>query len=281
MMENQIQVYEPSSRQGSVGTIISQMFKDLFSSGDLAYRLFIRDKKSEYRQSIFGVLWAFFTPLATTLVWIFMNASGAVKITGTTIPYPVFVFLGTMIWSILTESLTTPLNQTSASRGLLSKVNFPKEAILTSGFYKILFNTGIKLILIAVMLIIFKVKVDSNIFLFPIMLVFIILFGYSFGLLITPIGMLYKDVGRMIPLLMSFLMYLSPVVYKNNSTGTLAKIIDINPLTPIINTGRNLLSAGPVENPIYLIIITAVMLVLLFIGWMFYRVSIPIIVERM
>lgn len=280
-MRHDIQVYEPSNRNKSLGKIFKEMFSDLFKSGDLAWQLFKRDKKAEYSQSLFGILWAFFTPLATTLVWIFLSSSGAVKIEGTHIPYPVFVFLGTMIWSIFTESLMTPLGQTQNAKGILSKVNFPKEAILLSGFYKNLFNIGIKIILIIIVLLLFKVKVDSGVFIFPIILFLLMFFGYSFGLLITPIGMLYKDISRGVPMILSFLMYLSPVVYKGGLTGNMSKLIDLNPLTPLINSCRNLLTAMPIDNPTYLIGIFFVSLFLFFLGWMFYRVSIPIIVERM
>ncbi|MBB4806599.1 lipopolysaccharide transport system permease protein [Chryseobacterium defluvii] len=280
-MNDNVKVYEPSNSNKNLFSILRDMFTDLFSSKDLAYRLFIRDKKAEYSQSIFGVLWAFFTPLATTVTWIFLSASGAVKIQATHVPYPVYVFLGTMLWSVFVESVMTPLTQTQNAKDILSKVNFPKEAILLSGLFKNGFNITIKLILIAGMLIIYQVKIDSGIFLLPLLLLLLVFLGYSIGLLVTPIGMLYKDVSRALPLVFSFLMYLSPVVYKGGISGKMAKLIEINPLTPLINSARNVLTAYPVENPVYLACIFGVSLVLFFIGWMFYRVSVPIIIERM
>ncbi|WP_419869057.1 ABC transporter permease [Chryseobacterium sp. CT-SW4] len=279
-MNDNIKIYEPSNRNKGFISIIRDMFADLFTSKDLAYRLFIRDRKAEYRQSIFGILWAFFTPLATTVTWIFLSSSGAVKIEGTHIPYPAFVFLGTMLWSVFVESLTTPLLQTQSTKDILAKVNFPKESILLSGFYKILFNTAIKIILIAAVLLFYGIKVNSGVFFFPFVLFLMIFFGYSIGLLITPIGMLYKDIGRAIPLLASFAMYLSPVVYKGGTAGTMAKIIELNPVTPLINSSRNLLTGGAWDNPIYLLGILGVSILLFFIGWLFYRIAVPIIIER-
>jgi lipopolysaccharide transport system permease protein len=107
-----------------------------------------------------------------------------------------------------------------------------------------------------------------------------ILFGFTIGLLATPLGMLYNDVGRAIPMMMQLLMYLSPVVYIVTDDGWLSKIIAMNPTTPLIINGRNTFIGLPLENLSYFGIIGGVMFVLFFIGWFFYRFSIPIIVER-
>lgn len=278
----QVKVFEPSnSTKKGFGSLVREMFKDFWSSRDLAWRLFVRDKKAEYRQSLLGILWAFITPLTNALIWIFLSASGAIVIPGTGIPYPLFVFLGTMIWSIFTESVNLPLSQTNAARNLISKINFPKEAILMSGFYKTLFNSGIKLIIVVLALIVFKINPGFNFLLFLLMLLFTIAFGISLGLVVAPFGMLYKDVGRAMPMALTFLMYLTPVVYKGTKISALQNFLDLNPLTPIVNSARNLATGGWFENPAYLIMIFFFMLIVGFIGWVFYRVSIPIIVERM
>jgi lipopolysaccharide transport system permease protein len=114
----------------------------------------------------------------------------------------------------------------------------------------------------------------------PIAFAGIVLFGFSIGMLITPIGMLYTDVGRAIPMLMQFLMYLSPVVYTVSGDGLLANLVKINPLTALITTGRSALTGLPFESLTYFGILCGIMSVLFFAGWFFYRFSIPIIVER-
>lgn len=279
-MELKITEYKPN-QNNSFSKEIKQMFKDLLSSRELAKRLFLRDKKAEYRQSVLGILWAFITPCINALVWIFLTVSGAVSIVSDQIPYPLFVFIGTMLWSIFTESINMPLGATNGAKSLISKINFPKEAILISGFYKIVFNSLIKLAIIIVALFVFQINPGFNFLAGLVMLIFIMIFGTAIGLLITPIGMLYKDVGRAIPLGLSFLMYTTPVVYQDIKNPILAKIININPLTPIINSTRNLLTGYSWDEPFYLIGIGVVMFFVLIFGWIFYRVSIPVIIERM
>lgn len=260
---------------------MSDMWRDLISSRDLSWRLAVRDTKGLYRQSFLGILWAFFTPLMNTLVWVFMNSTGVVNIPDTGIPYPVYVFTGTMLWSVLLESMTSPLQQTQAAQGIMTKINFPKEALIVSGVYKILFNTGIKLVLIIAAMLFMGVVPDAHLALFPLALMALILCGTAAGLFLTPVGMLYSDIGKALPLLMQFLMYFSPVVYVAPKTGTLATLIAWNPITPLMTTARNWLTGMPAEDPVYFAVICGVALLLLFFGWLLYRLSIPIIVERM
>lgn len=280
-MSEQVKIYEPGNKHKKISAIFKDMFRDLSESKNLGYTLFIRDKKGEYRQSFLGILWAIFTPLSTALIWIFLSSSGAVRISKTHIPYPAYVLIGTMLWSIFSESLLMPLTETQNAKPILAKVNFPKEAILISGFYKNLFNGAIKLLLITFIMIIYGVTPGFSLLYFPLLFCVLILLGYSIGLLLTPVGMLYKDIGRALPIILSLLMYFSPVVYKGGTSGKIAKIIEINPLTPIINSLRNALSDMPLENVMYMAITFLCSAILFFIAWIFYRISIPIIVERL
>jgi len=276
----QVKIYKPTSSNLGIKDIFKEMFLDVARAKDLAWRLTVRDFKGQYRQSILGVFWAFITPVMNTIVWIFLNASGAVKLADTGIPYPVYVFTGTMLWAILLESINMPLQQTNASKGIMSKINFPKEALLMSGLYKIFFNTLIKLAILMVALFAMGVLPTMQLLFLPIAFAGIILFGYTVGMLITPVGMLYNDIGRAIPMLMQFLMYLSPVVYTVSGDGILASLVKINPLTALITTGRSALTGLPFEYLQYFGILSLIMALFFFVGWFFYRFSIPIIVER-
>jgi lipopolysaccharide transport system permease protein len=276
----QVKIYKPTSSNLGIKDIFKEMFLDVARAKDLAWRLTVRDFKGQYRQSILGVFWAFITPVMNTIVWIFLNASGAVKLADTGIPYPVYVFTGTMLWAILLESINMPLQQTNASKSIMSKINFPKEALLMSGLYKIFFNTLIKLAILMVALFAMGVLPTMQLLFLPIAFAGIVLFGFTIGMLITPVGMLYNDIGRAIPMLMQFLMYLSPVVYTVSGDGILAKLVTINPLTALITTGRSALTGLPFEYLQYFGILSLIMALFFFVGWFFYRFSIPIIVER-
>lgn len=276
----QIKTYKSTTSHIKFTDLVAEMFSDLKQSRDLAWRLTVRDFKGQYRQSILGAFWAFITPLMSAVVWIFLNASGAVKMADAGIPYAAYVFTGTMLWSILTESMNMPLQQTNAAKSIMSKINFPKEALLLSGLYKIAANTGIKIVLVIVVLLFLGILPGVQLLFLPLVIAGIVLFGFTIGLLLTPLGMLYTDVGRAIPMGMQLLMYLSPVVYVVQKDGWLAKLIQWNPTTTLVVNGRSAFTGLPFDNVAYFGILSIVMLLVFFVGWFFYRFSIPIIVER-
>jgi lipopolysaccharide transport system permease protein len=247
----------------------------------LALQLTRRDVSAQYRQSYFGILWLFITPLASAAIWVFLNSSGTITITDTGIPYPVYAFSGTLIWSILLESINAPMASTNAARGIISKINFPKEALVLSGIYKLLFNSSFKVLLLVVFIFAFGVGFHWSLLLLPLVLVMAVVFGTSLGLLITPIGLLYSDVSRLISMGLSLFMYVTPVVYGIPKTGIMKTIMTYNPFTPFILTIRDVAVGSSPEFLNYFIGLTGLGIVLFFIGLVIYRVSIPVIVERL
>ena len=137
--------------------LIKESVLDIYNSRFLAKQLAVRDIKSQYRQSYLGMIWIVVTPLATAAIWIFLNNSGTLRISDTGIPYPVYAFSGTLLWSIITEAINAPMNSTNAARGILSKINFPKEALIISGVYKLLFNSGIKIVLLFIFVFVYGI----------------------------------------------------------------------------------------------------------------------------
>ena len=275
-----VRIYTPNV-DNSIFSIFLEGLKNLYSSHFLAYQIAKRDISAQYRQSFLGLLWSVILPLSTAAVWIFMKNSNTISLSDTGIYYPVFVFTGTMAWAILTETIMGTINVTQTMRSTLSKINFPKEALITAGIYKTLFNVFIKLIILAILLIVFKQHISWSISLFPIALFMMILFGTSIGLLITPIGLLYGDVGKLMTPFMQVLMYFSPVVFVLPSYDNgIGRLLYYNPLTPLVNNFRNILVGQNFEQVSYYISIGLASLLLFCFALIFYKITIPIITER-
>ena len=265
----------------SLLTLLKDSLSDIYKSRFLSKQFTIRDIKAQYRQSYFGILWAFIMPLTTAFVWIFLSSSGTIKLSDTGVPYPVFVFSGTLIWSIIKEAINTPSSSTNAARGILSKINFPKEALVVSGIYKLLFNSAFKIGLLIILMIIYKVSFHWTLLLFPFGLIAVIFVGITIGLILTPLSMLYTDVGKVVNLALSFLMYITPVVYAIPKTGIMKTVMEVNPFTSLILVSRDLLIGGSFEYLNYYIIVIALCVPLMCVALVWYRLSIPIIVERL
>lgn len=276
----QEQIYQKETNR-NLPKLLGQSLRDLNKSRFLAFQLAKRDITAQYRQSYFGILWAFITPLTTALVWMFLNSSGTVKLTDTGIPYPVYAFAGTLLWSIITESINSPIQSTNSAKSILTKINFPKEALITSGILKLLFNTSVKIILLLIFIFFYGIDLSWGLLLFPLAILGGLIVGNTIGLLLTPIGMLYNDISKLISFGMKFLMYVTPVVYAIPESGTMRTLMMYNPLTPIITVGRNLAVGLPPENSYYFLVVLAASIPLFFAALVFYRISIPIFVERL
>jgi len=264
-----------------LGKLLKESLADIYSSRFLAKQLAIRDITAQYRQSYLGILWAFIMPLTTAVVWIFLNKTGTVRLSDTGVPYPVYAFSGTLLWAIITESINAPMGSTNGARSILSKINFPKEALIVSGIYKLLFNSSIKIVLLLVFVFVFGIGFHWSLLLFPFAILGAVLFGTTVGLFITPLGMLYKDIGRLISFGLGFLMYVTPVVYAIPKAGLMKTVMEWNPLTPIILTARDLVVGFSPAYLGYFLVIMMCCIPLLFLGLVFYRISIPILVERL
>ncbi len=275
----QTRIYQKENNL-SPGKLLKESLQDIYNSRFLARQLAERDIKAQYRQSYLGIIWAFITPLATAAVWIFLNLSGTIRVTDTGIPYPVYAFSGTLLWSIITEAINSPTTSTNSARGIMSKINFPKEAIIISGVYKLLFNASVKILLLVAFVFLFGLGFHWSLLLLPLVILSAVLFGITIGLFLTPISMLYNDVGKIVGMGFSFLMYITPVVYSIPDSGIMRTVMIANPFTPVVLTGRDLLIGAQPEFLTYYLIVMVLCIPLFFIALMAYRISIPIIVER-
>jgi len=281
MPKSKVTIYTPASSLSKPREMFREMLGDLLAGRELAWRLALRDIKAQYRQAILGLLWAFILPLANTAVWLFLQASEIVTIQATALPYPVYVFTGTILWAIFMDALNAPLQQTTAAKPMLAKINFPREALVLSGVYQTLFNAAIKLAVLLLALLLMGVTPGAGFIFFPFVLFSLVLAGTALGLLITPVGLLYTDIGKGLPLLMQFLMYLTPVVFPMPSEGLAKVLFELNPLTPLVLTARDLLTDFSPQYLDAFSMVTASLAVLMALVWVAYRAAMPILIERM
>ncbi|MGH8558876.1 MAG: ABC transporter permease [Methylococcales bacterium] len=257
------------------------MARDLVAGRNLAWQFAVREIRAQYRQTALGLLWMFITPLANTLTWVFIHKTGVISIRDTSIDYPIYVFTGTLLWAIFMDALNAPLLQTNTARSMLAKINFPREALIISGLYQVFFNTGIKTLILFASLFFFGIRPSLTQLLFPFAALSLILAGTAIGLVVTPIGMLYRDVGKGLPFLMQFVMYITPVVFPMPTIGMAATIFRLNPLTPLLITARDLLTGTQPEHIDAFLMVSAMALLILVVSLAVYRATMHIIIERL
>ncbi len=277
-----ITVYS-AHREGKKGVLhnLKMMLSDAKSSNGLAKQIAKRDISAMYRQSILGILWAFIIPLVNALIWLYLQGSGMIKISDTGMAYPIYVFSGTMLWQIFVESLQSPIQQVAASKSILAKLNFPRESIILAGIYKNLFNASIKVLILLPIVFYFGAAPTWTIIFFPLGNLSSAVVGNAIELLLTPIGTLFTDVGRIIPFLAQFLMFFAPVVFAIPESGLGKVIFEFNIMTPILITTRDFLVGGNLDWLFYFFMVNIGSVLVFIFGWAIYRITMPVLIERM
>jgi lipopolysaccharide transport system permease protein len=108
-----------------------------------------------------------------------------------------------------------------------------------------------------------------------------IAFGFFIGLLLAPIASLYQDVQKTLGFVISGWLFLTPVIYPTPKDGILSVIVNLNPVTPLLVTTRELATGAELSHPVGFWIASAIALIGLLVAWIFYRLAMPFIIERM
>lgn len=261
--------------------LIRAMGRDLLAARELAWRLFVRDLNAQYRQTVLGYVWAFLPPLVASLTFIYLNSQGIVRIEGTGVPYPAFVMIGTLLWQVFVDGILCPTQAINAGKAMLAKINFPREALLMGGLYMVLFNLAIRLVLLALVMIVWKVTPGIGFLMFPVAVLGLLAAGLAVGLAILPVGSLYGDVTRVIPIITQFWMLLTPVVYPPRSGGLAGLLTTWNPVSPLLATAREALCNQDLTLVVPFLVVSGVSVALVFLGLLVFRLVMPLLIERM
>lgn len=274
-------IYTPESSLRHPARFARDMINDVRTSRHLAWRLFVRDLSAQYRSSILGYFWVFIPPLVASLPFVYLTSAGVIRVADTPVPYAAYATVGTIIWQTFADALNSPLRAVTAARALLTRVNFPREAILLSGLLQVGFSFLVRLLLLVAVFIVFALEPAPTAPLFFVGMTGVALCGFVIGLLLTPIGLLYGDVPQALPIVSAVLMLLTPVLYPVPSSGLAAFVNAYNPLTPLITTTRDWLITGVAPHLGGFILVSVVIVLLLAFGWVAYRLALPHLISRL
>lgn len=274
-------VYSADSQLRRPRQFLRGALADLLASRELAWRLFVRNVRGQHRQSLLGYLWVVLPPLATTLIWVLLDASQVVNIGDTGIPYALYVLCGTVLWQSFLDALNTPLRQVSGAARMLTKINFPREALILAGLGEVALNAGMRLVLLGAAFVMFRAAITPMILLAPLGLLALILLGTVIGVLLVPLGILYHDIPRGVGLATTFWFYVTPVVYPVPTRPPASWVTGLNPVTPLLVTTRELLTTGQVSQPHGFLLVAGLAVLLLAAGWLLYRLAMPHLIARL
>lgn len=276
-----VRIYSPEPLLGHPVTMLKNLGKDLWAGRELAWQLFMRDLQAQFRQTFLGYLWLILPPLFAAIPFIFLSRQGIVRVDTGGVPYPAFAMMGTLLWQVFVDAINSPGKAVSKAKPMLAKINFPREAILVGGLYMVVFNLLIRICMVALVMVWFKVTPSATLAFFPVAMAALLLCGFCIGLLLVPVSGLYNDVTRALPMITSFWMLLTPVIYPPKSEGTLALLATWNPVSPLIVTARESLSGQTLSMLPEFQIVFGASAALTLIGILAYRLAMPHLIVRM
>jgi lipopolysaccharide transport system permease protein len=274
-------LYSPESRLRHPLRLVNEMLRGVWAARELGWRLMVRDFSGQYRQSLLGYLWAFVPPVVMAAGFTLARESGVIAVGQTDLPYPAYVMLSTTLWQTFTEALLGPVHGLVAARAMMAKLQFRHEGIILAKVGETLLNIGIKAVLVVILFAYYQIPVTWKVALVPLALFQLVLLGTCFGVAMAPLGALYGDVPRALPLIAGFWLFFTPVVYPVPTAGVFATLVHLNPVTPVLVTVRELATTGHVSNPVEFVVVSALSAVGLFLGLLGYRLALPFVVERM
>ena len=276
-----VRIYSPDKALQHPWPLLKDLWKDLWAGRELSWRLFVRDFKAQYSQTMLGYVWAFLPPLFASLTFVFLQSQGIVKIDGLGMPYAAFAMIGTMLWQTFVDSIQSPLQAITAAKPMLAKINFPRESILVAGMYMVLASTLIRLLLIVGVMVFWGITPGWNLMLLPVFLFGLMVCGFAFGMAIVPFGGLYGDVARSIPIVAQFWMLLTPVVYPARTGGWSGWLTQWNPVSSLIESARACLTNQPLEHFGLAIGYVFLFCFVSILGFLGFRLIMPHLIVRM
>jgi lipopolysaccharide transport system permease protein len=268
------------SRLQSLFPLLRQMAIEIWQARYLAWEVMRRNVSGQYRQSLLGLFLAFVPPLIVTIWCTLIRHARVIDVGTLDIAYPAFVLISMMLWLTFVEALNAPINGLVAELPALAKAIFPAEAIVIAHALEVLFHFGIKLILIVAAILWFQLPVSWTVIFAPLALVMLVLLGISLGMILAPINALYQDVSQSLAAVTTFWLFLTPVLFPVPKEGLASLIVKLNPVTPLLSTTRGLMTPiEPIHWPSF-IIVSVLTLVLFLASAIFFRVALPVVIDR-
>jgi len=249
MPANNVKKYIPDKQlQMSFVAVWKEMVLELVRSRELIWRLFLRDFKARYRQSLLGMSWAVINPLITVGVFVFLNRSGVMNIETSDVPYPVYALLGLTVWVVFSKGLAACTNSIVSAGAMVVKINFPKISLVIAAMGEAMVEFLVRIILTAIVFTVFGVVPSKMALLFPFMVLPLFLLTWGLGFFLALLAGLFRDTVNLVTLLTTYFLFLMPVAYPPPPTGIFVTINQWNPLSHIIISCREMVLYGLISD---------------------------------
>jgi lipopolysaccharide transport system permease protein len=245
-------------------------WKDIWRYRELFFFLAWRDILVRYKQTAIGIAWSVIRPLATMLVFTVVFGTLA-KLPSNGVPYPIMVYAAMLPWQFFANSLTESSNSLIDNANLLTKVYFPRLIVPAGSLIVGLVDFFISLVILFGVMAWYQYLPDIRMLLLPFFLVLAFLASFGAGLWLSALNVKYRDFRYVVPFLVQFGLYISPVGFSSAIVPEKWRMLYfLNPMVGVIDGFRWAIlgDAFPVYWPG--LALSASLTVLMFIGGLLY-----------
>jgi lipopolysaccharide transport system permease protein len=212
---------------------------DLWRFRELFYILSWRDLKVRYKQTVIGVAWSIIRPLLTMIIFSVVFGRIAKLPSEGTAPYAILVFAGLLPWQFFANALTESSNSLIGNTNLISKVYFPRLIIPASSIITSFVDFLISFVIMIGLMIYYQYVPTWHIIMVPVFLAIAFLSSFGVGLYITTLNVKYRDFRYIVPFIVQFGLYISPVGFSSNIIPEKWRLLySINPMVGVIDGFR-------------------------------------------
>jgi len=244
---------------------------ELWAYRELLYFFVWRDIKVRYKQTVIGAAWAVLQPLMTMLVFSLFFGRLA-KIPSQGLPYPIFYYCALLPWTYFQTALQTATNIVVDQQRVITKIYFPRIVLPISAVLSGLLDFAISFGVFLVMMVYYHMVPTRAVVWLPAFTLLAILTALGVGLWLSALNALYRDVRYVVPFLVQFWMFASPVVYPSSLVSEKWRwLYGLNPMAGVIEGFRWALTGHGQPPGILLAASSAAVLLLVLSGLVYFH----------
>jgi lipopolysaccharide transport system permease protein len=244
--------------------------KELWAYRELLWVLTARDIKVRYKQTVLGFAWAIVQPVMMMLVFsIFFGRLAGMPSDG--YPYPIFVYAGLLPWTFFANAISSSGNSLVGSTELVSKVYFPRLIIPLASVGGGLVDFAISASVLLLLMVWYGVGWSINLLLTPLLVAGVVLVALGIGTFLSALTVAYRDFRYVIPFMIQFWMFVTPVVYPLSLVPEAWRwLLYLNPMAGIIQIFRSAF-LGQTLNVTGLLISLSISFLLFLVGIAYFE----------
>src|SRR5215469_5175957 len=242
---------------------------ELWEYRELLYFYVWRELKVRYKQTVVGAAWAVLQPLMTMLVFsLFFGKLAHIPSGG--LPYPVFYYSALLPWMYFSGALTNATNKVVENQYVITKVYFPRLILPISAVLSGLVDFAVSFLMFVVIMIYYRIQPMWTILFLPLFLLMAVATALGVGLWLSALNAVYRDVRYVVPFLLQFWMFASPVVYPSSLVPAKWRVLyELNPMAGVIE-GFRWSFTGTGDPPSRMLLISAAMVVAIVVTGIMY-----------